>query len=243
MPLRRRLKRKGRRRWLATRWLLRGLGLLVLLLVLPSLYACVSSAPPPAVTLPGLPAGVSPPIPLYVVDWGYHSAIIVPQPAGWELGPPGEETAPFLEYAWGDRRFYMESNVWPHSVLATLFLPTRAVTYVDGWPRPPALDDRPRGLYTRGITVEQWAALLQELERWIPRDGAGANGVRPPAFPAVKGYDGRFYPGYGTYFWWMDCNRWTVERLQAAGLAGSGRGVVLSGQIAPRLLGFTKVGR
>jgi len=222
-----------------TRWLLRGLGLLLLLAILPSLYACVSSAPPPAVTLPGPPpASASPTVPLYVADWGYHSAIIVPQPAGWELGPPGEETAPFLEYAWGDRRFYMENNFWPHSVFATLFLPTRTVTYVDGWPGAPAMDDKPRALYTRGITVEQWATLLQELERWIPRDAAG---VRPPAFPAVKGYEGRFYPGYGTYFWWMDCNRWTVERLQAAGLAGSGRGVVFSGQIAPRLRGFTRV--
>jgi hypothetical protein len=65
--------------------------------------------------------------------------------------------------------------------------------------------------------------------------------VRPAAFPHVAGYKGRFYPGYGVYFWWMDCNRWTVDRLAAAGLAGSGRGVIFSGQIASRLRGFTRM--
>ncbi len=52
---------------------------------------------------------------VFVVDWGYHTAIIAEQPSGWALGPPGEERAPFLESAWGDRRFYLESNYRPDS--------------------------------------------------------------------------------------------------------------------------------
>jgi hypothetical protein len=54
-----------------------------------------------AATLPNVPDGT---YRVYVVDWGYHTAIVVPQPTGWTLGPPGKEQAPLLEYAWGDRR-------------------------------------------------------------------------------------------------------------------------------------------
>src|ERR671938_18103 len=62
------------------------------------------------------------------------------------VGPAGREDAPFVEYAWGDRRFYMESNFWPHVVFATLFLPTESVAYVDGWPRAPGPSDGARSL-------------------------------------------------------------------------------------------------
>ena len=57
----------------------------------------------------------------------------------------------------------------------------------------------------------------------------------------MAGYAGRFYPGAGAYLWWTDCNRWTVDRLAAAGLARRGRGVIFSGQVKNALIDFFMV--
>ena len=87
---------------------------------------------------------------MYVADWGYHTSIIVEQPRGWTLGPPGKERASFLEYSWGDKLFYMESDYRPHAVFATLVLPTPTVAYLDGWADPPDFRGA-RAVYARTI--------------------------------------------------------------------------------------------
>ena len=207
------------------------------LIVGPPLFMAVATPPrpdipPPDITGPG-------PFRVYVADWGYHTSIIVEQPPGLRLGPPGEEDAPYVEYAWGDRRFYMESNYWPHSVFATLLLPTASVAYLDGRPAPPEASGGARVVLVREVSVGELRALVAELERSMLR---GAGGDRPPPYPPARGYAGRFYPGHGYYIFWSDCNAWTVARLRAAGLAGSPAGVVFSGQVAGRLRGFRPAG-
>ena len=84
--------------------------------------------------------------------------------------------------------------------------------------------------------------------RWMaPRAGgssltwSASRSSRPSPFAPAAGYGGRFYPARGAYLWWNDCNRWTVERLAAAGLARGGRGVIFSGQVARHLVGFRRV--
>ena len=215
------------RRWIAL--------LALLVLVVPPIWVELRDADRKPASIV-VPAADGDRYTVHVVDWGYHTAIIIEQPRGWRLGPEGEEDARYVEYAWGDRRFYMESNYWPHSVFATLFLPTAAVTYVDGRPRPPTGGFR--SMHVREVGAEQLRALAAELERFIVRDAAGA---RLPAHPPVSGYAGRFHPGIGRYTWWTNCNRWTVERLAAAGLASGGRGVLFSPQVASHLVGFVGV--
>lgn len=220
---------RGRsRRW--ARWVL--VGVVAFTLVVPVIYAItVPEQIGVLEMLPNVPNGT---YRVSVVDWGYHTAIVVPQPAGWALGPPGEERAPLLEYAWGDRRFYMESNYWPQSVYATLILPTESVVYLNGRDASPSFAGA-RAVYTRSVDAATLRALLGELERTFRH---ASDGSRVPPYSTRAGYAGRFFPAYGRYLWTRNCNWWTVERLRAAGLARSGAGVVLSGQVGGRLLGF-----
>ena len=216
------------------------LALLGFSLVFPLLWRALAPSP-----LPVTPALAMPPAgayEVYVVDWGYHTAIVIPQPAAvdWRLGPPGREAAPWVEYAWGDRRFYRDSDHRPHAVFATLVLPTEAVAYVAGWNRPPSMADGARTVHVRAIDAATLHALAAELERTVVRDESGR---RLEPTPPVAGYAGRFFAATGRYLWTQDCNAWTVERLAAAGLARRGAFVVFSGQVAPRLVGFEPAGR
>jgi hypothetical protein len=222
-----------RRRW--SRW--GSLALLVVgaILILPPLAVSISPDPPIAATVPAIPPGT---YRVYVADWGYHTSIILRQPPTWRLGSLGSETAPFVEFAWGDRRFYMESNYRPDALFATLFLPTEAVSYVASWTTDPARGARARALYERDVDARELGELASVLEGTILH---AATGERASAFPAVRGYDGRFYPAHGRYLWLTDCNRWTVERLASAGLAHGGAGVIFSGQVAGHLIGFHRV--
>lgn len=195
---------------------------------------------------PSARAVVVPPIPqsdvhrVFVADWGYHASIIVEQPAGWRLGPPGQEGAPFVEYAWGDRRFYMEGNHWPHVLFAALLLPTASVTYVEAWNRAPDVATHARRMLVRTIGAEELRRLQISLEGTIRR---GAGGERAAPYGVAAGYAGRFYPSIDSYIWSRDCNRWVVDRLTAAGLARGGRGVLFSSQVPGHLVGFTEVVR
>jgi hypothetical protein len=201
----------------------------------PPLYALVVPERRPALAAP-LPAPPPGAYRVFVADWGYHTSVVVEQPRGWALGPRGEERAPFLEYAWGDRRFYMESDYRPHAVFATLALPTASVLYLDGRPDPPQLGGA-RLLVARAVDAATVRALLAELERSFRRAPGGG---RAEPYPPAVGYAGRFYPAHGAYLWARSCNWWTVARLEGAGLAGSGAGVVFSGQVAGRLRGFSR---
>jgi hypothetical protein len=202
----------------------------------PPLYVALTPDRRPPLSLPPVEKGRR--YRVYVADWGYHTSVIAEQPPGWRMGPPGEEGAPFLEYAWGDRRFYLEGDYRPWSLFATLFLPTESVVYLDGWQVPPRPGNGIRALFVRTVGADTLRALLTELERSVRHAPGGA---REGPFPAADGYQGRFYPAHGAYLWAADCNRWTVERLRGAGLAGSARGVVFSGQVAGRLRGFARV--
>jgi hypothetical protein len=221
-----------------SRWLrpARPAAALVLLYALlgPLLYVLLARDTRPPLTLPPLSQASGGPYRVYVADWGYHSSIVVEQPPGWRMGPPGEEGAPFLEFAWGDRRFYMESDY--KAIFATLFRPTDSVMYLDGQKVPPQGGGGARAVFVRRVDSATLRALLTELERSILH---APSGERAAAFPSAPGYSGRFYPAHGAYLWAGDCNWWTVERLRAAGLAEHGRGVVFSGQVADRLRGFT----
>ena len=218
------------------RWRALVVSLVLLFLVIIPVFAEWSAGSQRDVAVAAIPdSGV---YRVFVADWGYHASIIVEQPPGIRLGPLGNEGAPFVEYAWGDRRFYMEGNHWPYALLAALLIPTASVTYVEAWNRMPDARAHARALFVREVSATELRRLLTSLEGSIRREPAGE---RAAPHPVAAGYGGRFYPSPDAYLWTRDCNRWVVDRLTPAGLARGSRGVLFSGQVPRHLLGFRPV--
>lgn len=218
------------------------MGLLGAAVLGPALYAAL--APEPRSTPPRLPA-LTPEATRYgvwVVDWGYHSALVVQAPPQWRLGPPGRESAPLVEFAWGERAFYLESDFRPHALAAALLWPTGSVAYVRAHERPPD-PDRADAVWHREVSADTLRALVRSLEASFVRadSGGAASGGRAAAYVPAEGYAGRFYRARGAYLWTRDCNWWTVARLADAGLAWRPAGVVVTPQIGRRLRGFRRV--
>lgn len=218
------------RRW---PWVL--LVLVALLWGLPALYMAIQTPPPPGVTIP-LPAETA--YRVWVARYGYHTAILIEQPDGWHLGPPGQENAPIVEYAWGDRSYYMESDHRLHRLLAALFLPTESVMYVRAHNVLPTPQTGILGLYVREVDATTLQRLVQSLEQGFVRK---SESTREPPFPPVSNYRGRFYPGRTFYVFWSACNAWTVRHLERAGLAQTPLFVFLEQQVPGRLNSFRRV--
>ncbi len=177
---------------------------------------------------------------VYAFAWGHHSSIFVEQPPGWRLGPEGDEAAPFVEYGWGDRRFYFESNFAVHSLFASALLPTESVVYVCGHALPPNEEVIGADVYVRECGADELARLVTVLEGAMVR---GANGARPRALPPTPEYPGRFYPGREYYVVWWNCNEWTVRMLRDGGFDASPALVFSKDQVGGSIHGFRRLAR
>ncbi len=213
------------------------------LLALPPLIATDHAiAPASSVRLPMLaPADSARRFAVYVADYGYHTSIFVEQPRDWPLEHADAEPdsgGAYAEYAWGDRRFFMESRYAPWSVFATLFLPTEAVAYVAHHARAPGELRGLRALHRRDVSAAEMMALSTQLERWIVRDSAGA---RSRAFDKVPEYRGRFHRAFGRYSWWQNCNRWTLAQLAVIDASRERALIVMPSHVLSQLKGFAIV--
>ncbi|WP_299485394.1 DUF2459 domain-containing protein [Acaryochloris sp. IP29b_bin.137] len=200
----------------------------------PALYMALFTPPKPAIHLPSIQQLQKPLYDLYVVNWGFHTAIILEQPTGWRLGPHNHPQARYVEYGWGDKQFFMYSDTSISTTLAAGVLPTASVMYVRGRDQVPTAKDQVRQLYYRQVTSQQLYDLIEALEQSFLRH----NGKRVEPYPSVPAFVGQFYPGREYYVIWSDCNAWTVRHLQAIEVASPVIPVILSEQVGPSLKGF-----
>lgn len=207
------------------------LGLFLLIFAGPAVFMWIATPSPGEVTLPAIDEDAM--YDVYLMEENHHTAVLIEQPPGWRLGPPGDEAAPLVEYAWGEKRYYRDAERTLEVKVAALMLPTEAVVYLRGRYELP---DKP--LWRREVTGAQLRTLVTALEQGFARTDAGER-VEP--HPPVDYYVGTFYPARQYFIFWRVCNTWTVARLADADLASSSFGVIFSEQVPNRLEGFEVV--
>lgn len=209
------------RRWRFCWWILA-------LFLLPNLVGQVLTPPPAAIEFAKISKET---LTLYVVVHEHHSSLLIQQPDGWALGPPGEEEAPWLEYAWGDRVWYALNDASPLNAVNTVLLPSSSVMYLDGWDDPsdlPASAELFQTTLARAESVKLFDALEGEFER-------GESHARLPIVPHSRSLDGVFYPSREFYLIWFNCNAWTIQMLERTDFDTSSLMVLTSSQVPARL--------
>lgn len=201
---------------------------------IPALYMAIWTPPKPDVELPHINQLKQPQYNLYVANWGFHTAILIEQPEGWSLGPANHPTARYIEYGWGDKRFFMLSDRSIPTMLAAGVMPTDSVVYLRGRDALPTTQNHVRQLYHRQVSGQQLYHLITTLEQSFQRQA----GERLSPYPRVSNFVGQFYPGREYYVIWSDCNAWTIRHLQGIEAAHSDLPVIFSEQVGPSLKGF-----
>lgn len=205
------------------------------LLGMPAIYIALFTPPSSNIELPSIRELQQSKYNIYVANWGFHTAILVEQPPGWQLGPNNHPQARYVEYGWGDKRFFMFSDTSIPATLAAGVLPTDSVVYLRGRETLPTEKNNVRQLYHRQVTPQQLHRLITVLEQSFQRT---ADGERVEPYPPVSAFVGQFYPGREFYVIWSDCNAWTVSNLHDIDVAQSPFFIIFSEQVGPSLQGF-----
>jgi len=172
---------------------------------------------------------------VYVVDNGWHTAIVVPGPALRAAGllPEAEDfpAAAYLEFGWGDRVYYPAKDPGLAMALEAALSPTPAVMHVAGLAAPPM--QLPEGNQVVSLTLTQSGlrSMLGAIAGEFTRpDGKRAAPLSPGLYPQSK-----FYEAEGAFHLFNTCNTWTARMLQAGGVALSSSGVVTADDLMDRL--------
>jgi uncharacterized protein (TIGR02117 family) len=174
--------------------------------------------------------GDEPAVAVWVLDHGWHTAIVVRR-ADLQLGlwPEVDDfpAATFVEVAWGDRDFYMATPATPWLAIKAAFLAAGSVLHVVGFDAPMAAYFPESEIVELRLSRRGFDALTRFVGEEYQRDREG----RP--LRLERGLYGAswFYAARGTYHLFNTCNTWVARALRAAGLPLTPTGVITAGGV------------
>lgn len=175
---------------------------------------------------------------IYVSGDRFHTSVTVPVKTAnfnWyqqlnraDLGQKQQSNGGYLNFSWGDRRFYLTTPSLQELKLSTtlraLFLPTDTVMYVQG------TSQRPQSLGSYQVqSVRLSHSGYEQLTTHLAKSFARGTNALPVLLEQNPYETGTFYAGTGRYGFWQTCNDWLAQGLRVAevqtplwsGLAGS----------------------
>jgi uncharacterized protein (TIGR02117 family) len=185
--------------------------------------ACVT----PVAQHPPAP-GPEPAVALWVVDHGWHTAIVVRRAdverARW---PEIDDfpTATLVEIAWGDREFYMATPATAWMAIKAAFGTSASVLHVVGLDAPIAVTFPGREIVELAVSRSGFDALTRFVSDEYERDAGG----RPLRLQRGLYGPSWFYAARSRYSLSNTCNTWVARALQVAGLPVSPSGVITAG--------------
>lgn len=151
-----------------------------------------------------------------MVSHGWHTGIVLPAeavPAGALPPMDGIEGHRYLEFGWGDARFYQAGggSVW--LAVRALFWPTESAVHLVGFEQPPDRFFAGSERLLRTISTAERDRLVAFLAGsfWM-----GDSGETDILGRGLYG-DSRFFLGEGRYLFPETCNVWTARALAAMG--------------------------
>jgi uncharacterized protein (TIGR02117 family) len=176
------------------------------------------------------PLGDEPAVAVWVLDHGWHTAIVIRRAdLDQALWPEVDDfpAATFVEVAWGDRDFYMATPATPWLAIKAAFLAAGSVLHVVGFDAPISAHFPESELVELRLSRRGFDALTRFVGEEYQRDREG----RP--LRLGRGLYGAswFYAARGTYHLFNTCNTWVARALRAAGLPVTTTGVITAGGV------------
>ena len=191
--------------------------------------ACLAPIAPPTPPAPGEPS-----VTLWVLDHGWHTAIVVRRAdVDRTLWREVDElpAGAFVEVAWGDREFYMATPATLWMAIKAAFGTGASVVHVVSFDAPIAV------VFPRSQIVEVRVSRggLDALTRFIADEYArDAEGRAIRLQPGLYGASW-FYAARSRYSLSNTCNTWIARALETAGLPVTVSGVTTAGGVMRQL--------
>ena len=168
---------------------------------------------------------------VFVTSNGWHSGIVVARRDLLDAEIPEIADFPqarYLEFGWGDAKFYPAERTDLIMTLRAGLIPTPAVMHVV--PRSRAPNSTNADIEVLALAVPDMGRLTTFLAASFDREDTA--GTIPGLYPKS-----RFYPATGRFHLANTCNSWTARGLRAAGLeideAAAARAEDLMAQLRP----------
>jgi uncharacterized protein (TIGR02117 family) len=161
---------------------------------------------------------------IYVLDNGIHASIVVPVQNGgldWSefialdsVSRRGSPPYHYLEFGWGEKRFYINTPEWRdlrmRILIPALFWPTSSVMHVTGLRRAPSA--------RKNESVKLDACSYANLVNFIQGSFVKEDGQKVFVADGYYNDDG-FFKAHGRYHLFNTCNNWVAQGLQEAGIS------------------------
>jgi uncharacterized protein (TIGR02117 family) len=184
----------------------------------------VSGCLGPAVDLPA-PRGNTPDVTVWVLDHGWHTAIVVRRAdVDRALWPEVEDfpAALFVEVAWGDRDFYMATPASVWRAIKAAFAAGDSVLHVVGFTAPIATYFPGSEIVELRLSRPGFDTMTRFVSAEHQRDGEG----RPTRLQRGLYGASWFYAARSGYHLFNTCNTWVARALRAAGLPVTAAGTI-----------------
>lgn len=153
---------------------------------------------------------------VHVVRRGWHSGLVIERAALLAAGIIPEvadfPSAPYLEFGWGDRAYYMSPDPTVWLTLQAAFAPTPAVLHVAPLDHP--LAGRRVDVIALDLSERGFADLVKAVADTFESRSDGL--VRPIASGLSPG--AHFFAARGTFHLLNTCNTWVASMLAAGGV-------------------------
>jgi uncharacterized protein (TIGR02117 family) len=179
---------------------------------------------------PRLSEGDNPVIPTWVVDHGWHTAIVVRRgDVDRALWPEVDDfpEATFIEVAWGDREFYMARPATPWLAIKAALLASGSVLHVVGFSGLVATHYAESAVVDLRLSRGGFDAMTRFIHEEYQRDRED----RPLRLERGLYGTSWFYAARSRYHLFNTCNTWVTRALSTAGLAVAPAGVITAGEV------------